>query len=153
MNIIYKIKKTLAMIVAATAFMACSDNACESDDVVTAAPLTVKKINLSVDGGLVAGPAEPSTRALGTDFQNSEFVEGTQVGVFILTANDYRNGPTAAEGSVTPPSGVYDSEAQKLIDDAYKSGKYLYENVKATIAADGSLQRADGLDFIYPVTV
>ena len=141
------------MIVAAAALVACSDNVDEGDDVVAGELLTVRKISLSVDGGLVADPAEPATRAMGTDFQNSEFAEGTQVGVFILTAADYLNNPSAPAEPVTPPSGVYDSEAQRLIDDAYRTGKYIYENVKATIAADGSLQRADGLDFIYPVLV
>lgn len=171
---IYKISKCLALSAVALGFAACSDSTLDSvaDDAAEAS-LGIRKLQLSLGGGVTVGPAE-GTRGTNLDFQNSTFVPDyasstKRIGIFIVTAGVYddmlaaSDRPYSEGGRNNTPvpemagdrafNGFDASDADaRLIAEAYRDGKtYGYENVLAYIHPDGSIRRYDGLDFIYPI--
>lgn len=175
---IYTLKSSIVISVVALAFAACSDSTVESmPDGERTAVSGVSRMRLAVGGGVTVDPAEEKTRGTNLDFQNDTFVpddpndpeQKKSIGIFILKAGDYRRwlavsdlpysqgGPTDADlpdmgGEDLPDDNIYEDRATLLIADAYRDGHtYGYENIKAYIYPDGSIKRADGLDFIYPL--
>lgn len=168
---IYTLRSSMAISVAALAFGACSDCMSESAPDDSAARPVVSRMRLSVGDGVTIGPAVEKTRGTNLDFQNGTFAAGTEIGIFILKENAYGDFLAASdrpygnggrtdvpvpdmggEGAGEETAGSDVDRNAILIADAYRDGiTYGYENVKASISADGTITRADGLDFIYPL--
>lgn len=170
----YNIKSYLTISALALVISACSDSTCEgaADGDVT----EVTRLRLSVGAGVSISPVE-GTRSTNLEFQNGTFAEGTEIGLFIMQGATFQNYVERAQayrdslngvgggellqpssGTAIPASYVNsllaggNDETARMVAAAYADGKtYGYENVKASIDADGTIRMADGTDFIYPL--
>lgn len=166
---LYNIKSYLIVLAITLAICACSDNVYE--DNVGDGLTEVKRLHLSVCGGVTVSPAKNVTRSTNLEFQNGTFVEGTEIGLFMMqgsvfqdyldrsdtmnTSIDNSNFGTESFGNreVVRLIESSDSELAAMVAAAYAdSCHYGYENIRAYIDPDGTIRRVDdGPDFIYPL--